>query len=68
MDLSPLNGPDLIYPGGREHLAPHANLHYPMLENFVDAVEGKAGLLASGESAYWTDWVIEQARRQSNPS
>lgn len=63
IELSPLNGPDLIYPGGREHLPPHANLHYPMIENFVDAVEGKAPLLASGDSSYWTDWVTEQARR-----
>jgi 1,5-anhydro-D-fructose reductase (1,5-anhydro-D-mannitol-forming) len=69
MDLTPLNGPDLIFPGGREMLPPHANLHYPMVENFVDAVLGKAPLLASGESSYWTDWVTEQAksgpRRQS---
>jgi 1,5-anhydro-D-fructose reductase (1,5-anhydro-D-mannitol-forming) len=62
MELSPLNGPDLIYPGARESLSPHANLHYPMLENFVDAVEGKAPLLSSGASSYWTDWVTEQAR------
>ena len=61
MDLSPLNGPDLIYPGGRENIAPHANLHYPMIENFVDAVLGKASLLSSGASAFWTDWVIERA-------
>ena len=63
MELSPLNGPELIYPGARESLPPHANLHYPMIENFVDAVEGKASLLSSGASAYWTDWVTEQARR-----
>ena len=63
MELSPLNGPDLIYPGARENLPPHANLHYPMLENFVDAVEGKAPLLASGASSFWTDWVTERARR-----
>ena len=67
MELSPLNGPDLVYiragePGGRENLPPHANLHYPMLENFVDAVEGKAPLLASGASSFWTDWVTERAR------
>ena len=48
--------------GGRESLPPHANLHYPMMENFVDAVEGKASLLASGASSYWTDWVTERAR------
>jgi predicted dehydrogenase len=65
MELSPLNGPDLVYPGTRENLPPHANLHYPMLENFVDAVEGKAPLLASGASSFWTDWVTERARRTS---
>jgi predicted dehydrogenase len=63
MELSPLNGPELVYPGGRENLPPHANLHYPMVENFVDAVEGKASLLSSGASAFWTDWVTERARQ-----
>jgi predicted dehydrogenase len=63
MELSPLNGPNLIYPGGSENLPPHANLHYPMIENFVDAVEGKAPLRASGESSFWTDWVTERACR-----
>jgi 1,5-anhydro-D-fructose reductase (1,5-anhydro-D-mannitol-forming) len=64
MELSPLNGPELVFPGGREDLPPHANLHYPMIENFVDAVLGKAPLLASGASSFWTDWVIERARRK----
>ena len=40
----------------------HPNLHYPMIENFVDAIEGKAPLLASGESSFWTDWVTERAK------
>ena len=66
MELSPLNGPDLIYPGARENLPAHANLHYPMTENFVDAVEGKAPLRASGESSFWTDWVTERARQTSS--
>ncbi|HLW84990.1 MAG TPA: Gfo/Idh/MocA family oxidoreductase [Candidatus Sulfotelmatobacter sp.] len=64
MELSPLNGPELVYPGGREDLPPHANLHYPMIENFVDAVLGKAPLISSGESASWTDWVTEQVMQQ----
>ncbi len=64
MDLTPLNGPEMVYPGGREHLPPHVNLHYPMLENFVDAVFGKVPLLASGASSIWTDWVTERARQQ----
>jgi len=73
IELSPLNGPDLVYlstsgPGGRESLPPHGNLHYPMLENFVDAVEGKATLLAGGASSYWTDWVTEQVRRDKIPT
>ncbi|MGD1077903.1 MAG: Gfo/Idh/MocA family oxidoreductase [Candidatus Sulfotelmatobacter sp.] len=64
MELSPLNGPDLIYPGAHESLPPHANLHYPMLQNFVDAVEGQALLLSSGASAFWTDWVTERAHQK----
>jgi 1,5-anhydro-D-fructose reductase (1,5-anhydro-D-mannitol-forming) len=62
MEMSPLNGPQLLWPGGRENLPAHSNLHYPMIENFVDAVEGKATLRASGAAAYLTDWVTEQAR------
>jgi len=63
IEMSPLNGPGIVYPAGRESLPAHDNLHYPMVENFVDAVEGKAGLQSSGASAYLTDWVIERARR-----
>ena len=60
MDLSPLNGPDLIYPGGRElHPAP-ANLHYPCVENFVAAVLDGTPLASSGASAIVTDWVTAQ--------
>jgi 1,5-anhydro-D-fructose reductase (1,5-anhydro-D-mannitol-forming) len=62
MDLTPLNGPDLTYPGGREMLPPHSNLHYPMIENFVDAVLGQTPPPASGASSYWTDWVTEQVK------
>ena len=62
MDLSPLNGPELVYPRGRENIPPHANLHYPLIENFVDAVLGEAPLIASGASAFWTDWITERVR------
>jgi 1,5-anhydro-D-fructose reductase (1,5-anhydro-D-mannitol-forming) len=65
MDLNPLNGPELVYPGGRESLPPHENLHYPMIENFVDAVMGKAPLLASGASSFWTDWVTERVMEEN---
>lgn len=63
INLDPLNGPDLIYSGGKEHLPTHQNLHFPMIENFVDAVLQGAPLLANGESSMWTDWVTERARR-----
>ncbi len=67
MELSPLNGPELIYPGGRENIPVHANVHTPIIENFVDAALGKAPLLAGGDSSYWTDWITEQAQRKSQP-
>lgn len=63
IEMSPLNGPDLVFPGGREDLPPHINLHYPIIENFVDTLEGTAPLLSTGASAFWTDWVTEQARK-----
>jgi predicted dehydrogenase len=65
IELTPLNGGELIYPGGREDLPPHPNLHYPMIENFVNAVAGKDPLKSTGTSSYWTDWVIEEARRKN---
>jgi 1,5-anhydro-D-fructose reductase (1,5-anhydro-D-mannitol-forming) len=65
IQLSPLNGPELIYPGGHENLPPHSNLHFPVIKNFVDAVLGESPLLATGDSSFWTDWVIARAR-QSN--
>lgn len=61
MDLSPLNGPQLTHPGGREHLPTHPNVHYPCIKNFVDAVLDGAPLLASGASSVWTDWVTQEA-------
>lgn len=71
MDLTPLTGPELVYPGGREDVPPHANLHFPCFENFVAAVLDGAPSLASGESSLWTDWVTELAvasSAQSRPS
>jgi predicted dehydrogenase len=68
MDLTPLSGPDLVYPGGREDLPAHANLHFPCIQNFVAAVLDGAPLLASGESSLWTDWVTEQAVASSAQS
>ncbi|MFB3825208.1 MAG: Gfo/Idh/MocA family protein [Bryobacteraceae bacterium] len=61
MQLSPLNGPRLAWPGGEEFLRPHDNFHYPCIENFTSAVLEGARLYASGESSLWTDWVTGQA-------
>ena len=64
--LDPLNGPELRVNlaggGSAESLPPHANLHYPAVSNFVDAVlAGSPALLACpADHAVWTDWVIEQ--------
>jgi hypothetical protein len=61
IDLTPLNGPELVSPGGRENLPAHSNLHYPCIKNFVDAVLDGQPLLSSGATAVWTDWVTEKA-------
>lgn len=61
IDLTPLNAPALVHPGGVEQLPAHPNLHYPLVENFVSAVLDGAPLASSGETALPTDWVIEQA-------
>jgi predicted dehydrogenase len=65
MELTPLSGPDLVYPGGREQLPTHPNLHYFCIQNYVAAVLDGAPLLASGESSLWTDWVTELAVKSS---
>jgi predicted dehydrogenase len=62
MELTPLNSPDLTYPGGRERLAPHANLHYPCVEDFVSAVMDGRAPRSSGATAMETDWVIERVK------
>ena len=61
LELSPLNGPTLISPQGREDIPTHANIHFPCVENFVEAVLDGKPLLSSGRTALWTDWVTERA-------
>ena len=63
--MTPLNSGVLIYPGGREELPPHKNLHYPCVANFVSAVlEGKEPH-SSGATALATAWVTDEALRGS---
>ncbi len=61
IDLSPLNDPQLVYPGGAEAWPAHTNLHYPLVENFVSAILDGAPLASTGETALPTDWAIGQA-------
>ncbi len=66
INLDPLNSPDLRVTTRSdsrvEHLPPHANLHYPLVENFVDAVlaNDPARLACPAEQGAWVDWTIEQ--------
>lgn len=63
IDLTPLNGPELVYPAGREEIPAPANLHFPCLENFVSAVLEGQPLVSSGATAIVTDWITEKAVR-----
>src|ERR1039458_6740793 len=70
--LDPLNGPELhVGPEPRvdtrtgrrtEMLPPHANVHFPIVENFVDAIlaNDPGRLACPAEQAAWVDWTIEQ--------
>jgi len=62
MNLTPLNGPELRYGNTLEMLPPHANLHYPLIENFVSAVLGEAPLVCPGAEAIQVDWVTAQVK------
>jgi 1,5-anhydro-D-fructose reductase (1,5-anhydro-D-mannitol-forming) len=83
INLDPLNGPQLVVssdlrvePGLRvgqrtEQLPPHTNLHFPIVENFVDAVlaNDPTRLACRAEQAAWVDWTIGQVvSAQSKPA
>ena len=63
LDLTPLNGPELVYPGGRELIPPAQNLHYPCVEDFVSAVLGGSLPRSTGATALAAEWVMNEARR-----
>jgi predicted dehydrogenase len=63
LDLTPLNGPTLVHPGGTEQVPAHANLHYPCVEDFVTAVLEGRPPRSTGVSALATEWVMEQAAK-----
>jgi predicted dehydrogenase len=65
LNLTPLNGPTLRWPGGEETLPTAENTHLPLIADFVAAVlEGKP-LVAPGREAIWTDWVTEQVMKKA---
>jgi len=59
LDLSPLTGPSLVHPGGVDHAPPHANLHYPLIEDFVTAVLSGKQPLSTGATALAAEWVMD---------
>jgi len=65
IDLSPLNGDSLVFPGGRESIAAPENLHSPCIHDFVGAVLDGTALRSSGASATATDWVTEQVMKRA---
>ncbi len=62
LGLDPLNGPELRVGSEVEMLPTHANVHYPLIVNFVDAVvsNSPAAIACPGEQGRWVDWAIEQ--------
>ncbi len=68
INLDMLNGPTLRVLGRdgglrEEQLPTHANVHYPVVENFVAAVLDGAPVMCPIEEGIWTDWVTERVMR-----
>jgi predicted dehydrogenase len=62
IELSPLNSGRLRAPGIDMQLPPHANLHYPLIADFVSAVLDRRAPVCPIEDAIQTDWVTAQIR------
>ncbi|MBM3783605.1 MAG: Gfo/Idh/MocA family oxidoreductase [Acidobacteria bacterium] len=62
LDLDPLNGPFLHTPSGTLELPPHANLHYPLVEDFVTAILERREPVCPIHQAIQTDWVTGEIR------
>jgi predicted dehydrogenase len=60
LELTPLNGPEIRWPGGVEQIPVAANVHQPLIEDFVAAALDGAPLACPGYEAIWTDWVTQQ--------
>jgi len=66
--LDPLNGPELRVGERVESLPTHANVHYPLIENFVSAVLDGTPLACPGNEAVWVDWISEVAKSGATKS
>jgi predicted dehydrogenase len=67
LSLDPLNGPALrlLDSAGHlreEQLPTHANVHYPLIENFASAVLDGTPLACPIDQAIWTDWITQQVK------
>jgi predicted dehydrogenase len=62
LDLSPLNGPELVFPGRTEDLPAPSNRHYPCIQDFVNAILSGQAPRSSGATALVTDWVLGEAK------
>lgn len=67
IDLYPVNGPWLRYSVNEEYLPTHANVHYPLVENFAGAVLDGTPLACTGEDAIFTDWVTSEIVKLTAP-
>jgi 1,5-anhydro-D-fructose reductase (1,5-anhydro-D-mannitol-forming) len=67
LNLDTLNGPTLrildMHGHLREEQLPtHANVHYPLIENFVGAVLDGTPVACPIDQAIYTDWVTQQVK------
>ena len=62
LELSPLNGPELGFPGRSEDLPAPSNRHYPCIQDFVNAILSGQAPRSSGATALVTDWVLGEAK------
>ena len=60
LELTPLNGPELVRPGGTGRIAAHENLTYPCIEDFVSAILDGREPVSSARTALPTEWVMDQ--------
>ena len=62
IDLTPLNGPELVHPGSAESIPAPANLHFPCIADFSAAVLSGQTPACPAEAALATEWVFHQLR------